>query len=119
MKKTLVIGASSNPARYSNMAIKRLIDNGHEVLAIGKEEAHVHGIDIRTSFKDLSDIHTVTLYLRPELQTQYIEQIKELKPQRVIFNPGTENAQHMSIFQDAGIETVEACTLVMLGNGLF
>lgn len=113
-KKTLVIGASTKPERYSNAAIKLLNEYGHPVIALAKRSGSVNGIPIRTEFPTGEYIHTVTLYVGPKHQPEYYELLVNLKPVRVIFNPGTFNDQLKNILQNAGIDTIEACTLIML-----
>ena len=116
IKRTLVIGASENPARYSNMAIRSLRNHNHEVLALAKREGKVDDVNITTEFPD-EDIDTVSLYVGPQWQTEYYEKVLKLKPQRVIFNPGTENPEFENLLEENDIEAVEACTLVMLSIG--
>ena len=117
-KKTLVLGASANPGRYSNIAIHRLRAAGHPVEAIGLRPAEV--ADVQVHRKDETalpeDIDTVTLYLNPTRQEEYKDMIMEVKPQRVIFNPGTENPAFERQLAEAGIQPLEACTLVMLST---
>ncbi len=115
-KKTLVIGASENPARYSNRAIHALRQNKHEVVALAKRNGRVEDVDITTQFPE-ENIHTVSLYVGPQRQPEYYSPVLELKPERVIFNPGTENDEFISLLEEKGIEAVEACTLVMLSIG--
>ncbi len=114
MKKTLVIGASLNPARYSNMAINRLIDKGHPVVAVGLREGTVVGVEISKEKEQFKEINTVTLYLNPKRQIEYYNYILSLKPKRVIFNPGTENPELYAILKNNTIEYEVACTLVLL-----
>ena len=118
-KKTLVIGASLKPERYSNMAIRKLRRYGHTVVAIGLREGIVEDVQIIKDRPQLADIHTVTLYLSPKRQDEYIDYILTLKPKRIIFNPGTENDKFIELAEKQGIEVVENCTLVMLGSGIF
>ncbi|MGM0619402.1 MAG: CoA-binding protein [Bacteroidota bacterium] len=118
-KKTLVMGASTKPERYSNKAIQMLRDYNHEVVALAKRAGQVDGVPIQTEFPADDDIHTVTLYLGAKRQPEYYEQLINLKPERVIFNPGAENSELKEKLESAGIETVENCTLVMLRSGKF
>ena len=118
-KKTLVIGASLKPERYSNMAIRKLRRYGHTVVAIGLRKGIVEDVQIIKDRQQLADIHTVTLYLNPKRQEEYIDYILSLKPKRIIFNPGTENDKFIELAEKQGIEVVENCTLVMLGSGIF
>lgn len=115
-KKTLVIGASENPARYSNRAIRQLRAYQYEVLALAKREGRVEDVNINTKFPE-DAVHTVTMYVGPQRQPEYYDKILALKPQRVIFNPGTENDEFASLLEENDIEAVEACTLVMLSIG--
>lgn len=117
MKKTLVLGASTKPERYANMATHRLLRAGHEVVLIGNNRGSIAGIDILHSTEGISDIDTVTMYLSEKNQEPYYTFLMELKPKRIIFNPGTENENLQKLAHSSGIETIEACTLVMLATG--
>lgn len=119
MKKTLVIGASENPARYSYLAVNRLLHHGHEVLAIGAKPGQVQGVTIETQQQPYKGVDTITLYINPARQKPYYDYILSLHPKRVIFNPGTENEFLESLLKDHGIEAQEACTLVLLSTGRY
>jgi predicted CoA-binding protein len=118
-KKTIILGASDNPARYSYLALNRLKNHGHPVVAIGSKEAVVAGIPIQQSTPEEKDVDTVTLYLNPDHQKMYYNYILSLHPKRIIFNPGTENDELASLAENNGIKTMEACTLVMLATGQY
>jgi uncharacterized protein len=118
-KNTLVIGASDNPARYSYIALNKLKAYGHPVTGIGKKPATVNGIDISDEKRKLSNVDTITLYLNPANQKPYYDYIVSLKPKRIIFNPGTENPELLSLAESHGIQTIEACTLVMLSTNQY
>jgi uncharacterized protein len=119
MKKTVVIGASDNPERYSYLAIKKLTANHHPVEAIGKRAGKVGGVIINTVLKPLENIDTISLYINPSLQPAYYSYILSLHPKRIIFNPGTENEELAAIASVNGIASIEACTLVMLSTGTY
>ncbi len=116
-KKTLVLGASTNPSRYSNIAIERLLSNDFEVRAIGKRKGRVAGIDIVDSQVMFDNINTITLYINAENQKMYYNYIISLKPKRVIFNPGTENKELKNLLVKNNIYFEDACTLVLLSIG--
>ena len=118
-KKTLVLGASTKSARYSFMAIEKLVEKGHSVLAIGQNAGEVAGIKIQTKAIPLKNIDTVTLYLNPLRQRDYYNYIVEAQPKRVVFNPGTENPMLAALAAKNGVETLEACTLVLLKTGQY
>jgi predicted CoA-binding protein len=115
-KKTLVMGASGNTDRYSNMAICRLRQYGHPVLAVGLKGGHVLDVEILIDRPSFSDVDTVTLYVGPQRLQADHEYILSLKPRRVIFNPGTEDDLFEDRLRNAGVEVVEGCTLVMLST---
>ena len=119
MKKTLVIGASTNPERYSYLAINALKKHGHEVVAIGRKDGEVSGVKIQTGHPELQGIDTVTLYLNLSHQEEYYDYLLNMKPRRIIFNPGAENFDLMERASNGGIEPIEACTLVMLSTGQY
>lgn len=118
-KKTLVLGASTNPSRFSYSAIKRLSAHKHPVVAVGLKEGTVGDVHIVTGQPREEDIDTVTLYLNPTNQKPYYDYILSLKPKRIIFNPGTENDELEEMARKNGIKPMEACTLVMLSIGQY
>ena len=115
MKNTLIIGASHKKTRFSNKAMHMLIEHGHKVFLYHPKIEEIEGIPV---VKDLSDIagliDTITLYVRPELLRAMSADVLSIRPKRIIFNPGTEDAELMEEYRQAGIEVLEACTLVML-----
>ena len=118
-KRTAVLGASPNPQRYSHIATHMLIKYGHEVRLFGNKKGQVAGIDIQPRLSSQDTIHTLTLYMNPQRQIPLYKDIIDLKPDRIIFNPGTENDELKVLAEEAGIETVEACTLVMLSTAQY
>lgn len=118
-KKTLVLGASDNPSRYSYLAVQRLRQHGHPVVAIGRKNTAVADVQVEKELKDFTGIDTVTLYLNPLHQQEYYQYILSLHPKRIIFNPGTENDELAALAREKGIATIEACTLVMLSTNQY
>jgi predicted CoA-binding protein len=118
-KKTLVLGASSNPARYSYLAVQRLRAHSHPVVAIGRRTGHIADVDITKEHLPQIDIDTVTLYLNPGNQIEYYDYILDLHPKRIIFNPGTENDDLIQRAKENNIKPVIGCTLVMLSTGQY
>lgn len=119
MKKTLIIGASPNPERYAYRAAHMLTMKGHNIVNVGIKKGTVAGVEIERPGTVHDDIDTVTLYIGPHLQSQYYNYILDTKPRRVVFNPGTENAELENLLVSNGIEPVEACTLVLLSTGQY
>ena len=118
-KKTLVLGASPNPSRYSYLAINRLAAGNHPIIAIGKREGMAGSQQIIAEHPAITDLDTITLYLNHINQRPYYDYILSLNPKRIIFNPGAENDELAQMANDKGIETLEACTLVMLSTGQY
>ncbi|MCH2195430.1 CoA-binding protein [Kordia sp.] len=114
--KTLVLGASMKSHRFSHKAVDRLVNYNHEVVAFGLKEGEINGVNIDTELVQYGDIHTVTLYLNPSVQPDYYEYILSLQPERVIFNPGTENSEFCATLKEKDIKCEVACTLVMLAS---
>lgn len=118
-KKTVVLGASDNPDRYSYLAIRRLRAHDHPVVAVGKKTGQVAGVDINKDHVVSADVDTITLYLNPKNQVEYYDYILNLRPKRIIFNPGTENEDLIRMAKENNIQPVIACTLVMLSTGQY
>ena len=117
--KTLVLGASTDPSRYANRAIKLLRAYHHEVVAVGLHDGSVADVSIVHDFPVGEKIDTLTVYLNPVRQQAYYKKILELKPRRIIFNPGAENPELEKLATDNGIAIEEACTLVLLNTGQY
>lgn len=118
-KKTLVLGASVNPARYSNLAVQKLTAYNHPVVALGKKTGNIGNTIIETEKKNFDNIDTVTLYLNPLHQKEYYDYIFSLHPKRIIFNPGAENDELADLAKEKGIIAQEACTLVLLSTNQY
>ncbi|CAN5173551.1 CoA-binding protein [soil metagenome] len=116
-RKTVVIGASENTERYSNKAVRSLLQHGKEVVAVGLKEGVIEGVKILKGNPVIENVDTVSLYVGPAHQPAMYNYILSLKPKRIIFNPGTENPEFEKLAQENGIETTEACTLVLLSIG--
>lgn len=119
MKKTLILGASTNPERYSNIAAHKLLAHGHPIVNVGIKLGEVAGVPIELPKTIHTDIDTITLYLGPANQIPHYDYILNSNPKRIIFNPGTENPELESLAEERGIETTEACTLVLLSTGQY
>jgi len=118
-KKTLIIGASTNPGRYSYLAINKLVAHQHPVVAIGRKSGVVAGVAIETEKKPIDNVDTITLYINETHQKEYYDYILSLHPKRLIFNPGTENDELFELAKKNGIQPQEACTLVLLSIGQY
>ena len=118
-KKTLVIGASDDPSRYSHRAVEQLVGHGHPVVALGRHASQVAGVTITTERPTDTDFDTVTLYINPTIQKDYYKYVLDLKPKRLLFNPGAENEEFENMATAAGIQPMEACTLVLLATGQY
>lgn len=121
VKRTVILGASNNPARYAYLAAHRLKERDHDIIPVGIRKGQVAGeliLDIRKK-PVIQKVDTITLYMNPLRQQPYYDYILNLEPRRIIFNPGTENPELENMAREAGIETENSCTLVMLSTGIY
>jgi predicted CoA-binding protein len=121
MKRTAIIGATPNTRRYAYTAAEMLTEYGIGIVPLGIKKGEVFGqkiLDIRQK-PEIGNIHTITMYIGARHQADYYDYLISLKPERIIFNPGTENAEFRQMAAEHGIEVDEACTLVMLRVGLY
>lgn len=117
--KTVVLGASPNPGRYSYLATTLLQKNGIETIPVGLRDGEINGLKIHSDRPTVEDVHTITLYVGPQHQPVYNDYILSLKPKRIIYNPGTENKELMDLAAAQGIHNEVACTLVLLNLGIY
>ncbi|MDD3875644.1 MAG: CoA-binding protein [Bacteroidales bacterium] len=118
-KKVIVIGASPVPSRYSNRAVRKLVNSGYDVTAIGMRSGKIESINIIQSMPHIEDVYSVVLYINPEIQKTYYKYILDLKPINVFFNPGTFNPEFIKILENSNIEIQDNCALVALSMGVF
>ena len=117
--KTLVLGASTNPERFSSKSVLMLINSGIEVVALGKSKGKIHGIKIENFQKYYKNVHTITLYISPKNQDKYFSYILKLDPARVIFNPGTENPILFRFLEKHSISYELSCTIVLISTNQY
>lgn len=119
-KITLVLGASTKLGRHALLAAEKLQSKGIEIELLGKKEGKVGTIEIKTNIEEISTkIDTVTIYLGKNNQIEYEDFLIKMRPNRVIFNPGSENFILQEKLKAQGTEVLEACTLVMLSTGQY
>ncbi len=120
-KKTVIIGATTNPTRYAFIAAGMLSEYNHEIVPVGIKSGVVYGKEILAITKRpiIANVDTITLYIGPQHQPEHYDYILSLNPKRVIFNPGTENAEFEKLITDSGAEVLEACTLVLLRSNQY
>ncbi len=118
--RVVVLGASKNPERYSNKAVRMLIEHRHEVVPVHPVESEIEGLKVVSKLNQVTGkVDTLTLYVSPDTLTPMQADIIKLNPGRIIFNPGTENPPLMQELRQHGLKVVEACTLVLLRTGQF
>jgi uncharacterized protein len=119
-KVTLILGATNNPVRYASMAADMLTAYGHPIIPVGVRKGETAGVTIQAEFPTKeTPIDTITLYVGPERQLPWYNSILKSGAKRIIFNPGTENEALAELAAQAGMEVLEACTLVMLRTGQY
>jgi uncharacterized protein len=118
--KTAILGASPKPDRYAHMAQVKLLAHGHGVVGVNPALPDLGGVPVVRSIVDLPpEIDTLTVYVGASRSSELADEILSYGFRRVVFNPGAENPELAAILRESGVEVLEACTLVMLSNGLF
>jgi len=116
----VVLGASPKPERYSNQAVRALVEHGHRVIPVHPLLKEIAGVPAVSALAQINGaVNTLTLYVGPERGKELIQEMIDLKPDRVIMNPGTESDEIEAHLNDEGILVLRACTLVMLRTGQF
>jgi len=119
-QRVVILGASDNPERYSHRALISLRSRGHEVVPVHPRLAEIEGVEVVSDLGLISgSVDTVTMYVGPAISAALLGKLVALKPRRVIFNPGAENAELAAALEKAGITCEDACTLVLLNSGQF
>ena len=113
----VVLGASNNPSRFSLLAVHNLIRAGHKVWPVGIKNITIEGLEVITSHEPIKeDIDLITIYLNYFHQVEWYDFILKTNPKKIIFNPGAENDELAILAEEANIEVLEACTLVLISE---
>lgn len=119
-KTVVVLGASSNPQRYSNKVLKELLRQGYSVIAVNPSETIIEQLPAVTSLSHITQpIDTLTVYVNPAILKPLVPSVIALKPRRVILNPGTENNEIEHLLDNNGIAVLKTCTLMLLQSHAF
>jgi predicted CoA-binding protein len=115
----VILGASPNERRYSFKATELLFEYGYKVFPVGIRSGEIIGINIERNFPEIEEIDTIAMYLSAENQFKYQDLILKNMPKRVVFNPGTHNADFQKTLAAKGVEVVNDCVLVMVRTGRY
>jgi len=117
----VVLGASTNPERYSFQAVQRLAARGYRVIPVHPKYSEVAGVPVTASLSAIQSrpVDTITVYVRPEISSGLADVFFSTTPRRVIFNPGSENPELANRLRQTGIQVEISCTLVLLATGQF
>lgn len=116
----VILGASPKPARYANQAMRLLLAEGYRVTPVHPRWQEIEGLPVLASLSQIRrPVQTLTLYVGPAQLEAMTDELVQLAPDRVIFNPGTESGTVQQRLDAAGIHWLEACTLVMLKTRVF
>lgn len=119
-QNVVVLGASRKPNRYSNQAVRLLVQHEHHVIPVHPAVETIEGLPVSPRLTDITDnIDTLTIYVSEKVSSSLDNDILQLNPDRVLFNPGTENESLRRKLEQHGIGTEEACTSVLLKTGQF
>ncbi len=119
-QRVVIVGASDKADRYAHKAQLLLSQHGHGVVPVHPRLGSIEGMPVVADLSQVTgDVDTVTMYVGPAISQGLGDKLVAVKPKRVIFNPGSENAELQEKLEAAGIEVEEACTLVMLRTGQF
>jgi predicted CoA-binding protein len=117
MQNYVVFGASPNPLRHSNKAVKSLVRRNRNVIPLGFRKGEIAGLEIVTGLPEIECTDNLLLYIGPKRQPEFYDYILKLHPKRIIFNPGTENPEFQKMAEVTGIEVIVDCSLVMINGG--
>lgn len=120
MGATVVLGASNKPERYSNQAVRRLLQHGHRVIPVNPGQSEIEGVPVVRRLEDIREpVETISVYLNAAASELLAPAMIALRPRRVIFNPGAESPPLEAQLTAAGIAVEQACTLVLLQTGQY
>jgi predicted CoA-binding protein len=119
-ERVVILGASDQPDRYAHRAFRMLREHGHQAIPVHPTLDEIEGVPVVPDLRSVEGmVDTLTLYVRPAISESVADDIVAMKPGRVLFNPGTESPTLQAKLDEAAIPWEEACTLVLLGTGMF
>jgi hypothetical protein len=116
-KSVAIIGASSNPRKFGNRAVRAFRRQGYTVFAINPHEGEVEGLKTYASVLDVPDaIDMASFYVPPEVGEKVIVEVARKGIAEVWLNPGSESDALIQLARSLKIEPIEACSIVGIGE---
>jgi predicted CoA-binding protein len=118
MAKTVaIIGASSNRSKFGNRALRAFERQGFAVLAINPNEREVEGHKTYASVLDVpGTIDMATVYVQPDAGVKVMEQLAQKGVPEVWLNPGADAPAVVSRARELGLNTIQACSIIAIGE---
>ena len=116
MQNYVVFGASPNRLRHSNKAVKSLVRHNKNVIPVGFRNGAISGISILTGKPEVENVDSILLYVGSKRQADFYDYLINLKPKKIVFNPGTENKEFQDMVAENDIEVIVGCALVMINS---
>ncbi|NUQ00695.1 MAG: CoA-binding protein [Armatimonadetes bacterium] len=112
-----VLGASTNREKYGNKSVRAHLRAGWEVYPVNPRADEIEGLKCYPNLREIpTHLNRVTVYLPPKLGLAAIEEIAAVKPDEVYLNPGAESPELVARARELGLEPIQACSIIEIGQ---
>lgn len=117
MPSVAVIGASNNPAKYGNKAVRAYLRQGWTVHPVNPNEASVEGLPTFASVEAIpGPVDRAALYVPPSVGVTVLDAVARKGIPELFVNPGAESDELLAAAERLGLEAIQACAIVDIGE---
>ena len=116
MKTIAIIGASADPNKFGNKAVRAFLRQGFTVFPVNPKETEIENLRV---FKSIEEVpvrpNLVSVYLPPPVLLKVLPDIAARGCDELWLNPGTESDEVLAAAERLGLNVIQACSIVGIG----
>jgi predicted CoA-binding protein len=116
MKTVAIIGASNDPRKFGNKAVRAFLQQGFTVYPVNPNETEVEGLEAYKSIREVPERpFMISVYVPPQVLVRLLPDIAAKGCDELWLNPGTESDEVLAEAERLKLNVVQACSIVGIG----